>query len=322
MSSPVKYATGVLFLAVCLTQANCDDHGLSLGFDAGTIGPTGATPTDDGKGGASATKPAGPVATSGSISAPAAGTGGVTLSSGTGGAAGTGSRAPTGGATVVGGSMPSTGGVAGRDGVAATGGVSIYPLAGGATATGGAATSGDGSGVAQPRVEDSGFVTVVTGSVKLTGYVSSSTAGSGSSIALTYGPTEFCATGTVAPNSTYKSWATAGFNVNQDDSGASGSTASLPLLGNTVSVRYVNKSGSSLEFQLYDGSQYWCYLLPPAVSSTTTTFPLSSLNTQCWDGKGAAFKSGTAIRSVSLVVPGTNATKTAFDFCFQGMAVN
>jgi hypothetical protein len=175
---------------------------------------------------------------------------------------------------------------------------------------------------AAPVVSDSGYVTMSAGTVVMVGFISSATAGSGSSIALTYGTSNFCASGTVAANSTYKSWANAGFTVNQDQSGASGSSSALVLTGSTISIGYVNRGGSELEFQFYDGSNYWCYILPPSATPTTTTIPFSSLNTQCWDGQGSAFTSGTAIRSVSLVVPGGNVSSTPFDFCFLGLTIN
>lgn len=186
---------------------------------------------------------------------------------------------------------------------------------------GGLGTGGTNSVVA-PVVSDSGYVTMSAGTTVLAGFISSATAGSGSSIALTYGTSNFCASGTVAANSTYKSWANAGFSVNQDPSGASGSSSSLVLTGSTLSIGYVNRGGSELEFQFYDGSNYWCYLLPPSSVAATATIPFSSLNTQCWDGHGSAFTSGTAIRSVSLVVPGSNVSSTPFDFCFLGLTVN
>jgi hypothetical protein len=198
-----------------------------------------------------------------------------------------------------------------------TGGSSTVDIPG---LDGGLGTGGTIAVVA-PVVSDSGYVTISAGTAVLAGFISSSTAGSGSSIALTYGTSNFCASGTVAANSTYKSWANAGFSVNQDPSGASGSSSSLVLAGSTLSIGYVNHGGSELELQLYDGSNYWCYILPPSSVSSTATIPFSSLNTQCWDGQGSAFTSGTAIRSVNLVVPGGNVTSTPFDFCFLGLTV-
>jgi hypothetical protein len=162
---------------------------------------------------------------------------------------------------------------------------------------------------------------VSAGTTILSGYVSSAEGGSGSSIELTYGSNSFCASGTVGQNSTYNCWADAGFSVNQASSGGSGSSSSLVLSGSTISVTYVNSGGSPLEFQLYDGSDYWCYYLPAATSPNTATIPFSSLNTQCWNGLGKAFVSGTPITIVELVVPGSATSPTPFNFCFLGMTV-
>jgi hypothetical protein len=229
-----------------------------------------------------------------------------------------------GGTIGVGGKL-SAGGALGAGGMthtssipANTGGSSTVDIPG---LDGGLGAGGSSAAVA-PVISDSGYVTMSAGTAVLAGFISSATAGSGSSIALTYGTSNFCASGTVAANTTYKSWANAGFSVNQDQSGASGSSSSLVLTGSTLSIGYVIRGGSELEFQFYDGSDYWCYILPASPVPTTATIPFSSLNTQCWDGQGSAFTSGTAIRSVSLVVPGGNISPTPFDFCFLGLTVN
>jgi len=269
------------------------------------------------------------VGAGGSVAPAATGTGGVGLATGVGGAT------PKGGATsaggmIVAGNKTSTGGATSVGGASGTstapvnmGGSSAVSSGGDAgVAVGGNSGTGGTAMASAPTVADSGYVKVSAGTVVMMGFIVSSTAGSGSSISLTYGTSNFCASGTVAANSTYKSWANAGFSVNQDASGASGSSSSLVLSGSTISIGYVNKGGSELEFQLYDGSNYWCYILPPSSAPTTTTIPFASLNTQCWNGLGSPFKSGTAIMSVDLVVPGLNTTATPFDFCFLGLTVN
>jgi hypothetical protein len=180
----------------------------------------------------------------------------------------------------------------------------------------------DARPIGTPTVDpNSGYTTIATGTVVMSGYVASSVAGSGSSIGLTYTETSFCASGTVAASTTYNAWASAGFSVNQAKSGSSGSTSSLALVGSTLSITYVNRAGSPLELQLWDGSNYWCYYLPPATSPTTTAVPFSSLNTQCWDNTGTAFSSGTAITNVQLVVPCSASKATPVDYCFLGLAV-
>jgi hypothetical protein len=125
----------------------------------------------------------------------------------------------------------------------------------------------------------------------------------------------------VGKNSTYNCWATAGFGVNQAQSGASGSSNSLALTGSSITVSYVNKGGSTLELQLYDGSNFWCSYLPSSATPTTKTIAFSSLNTKCWDNTGTSFTSGTSITSVDLVVPGSAFAATPYDFCFLGMTV-
>ena len=168
---------------------------------------------------------------------------------------------------------------------------------------------------------NSGYATVPAGTVIMSGYVSSHAGGSGSSIGLTCTENSFCASGTVGASTTYSSWATASFSVNQSQSGASGSTGSLALVGSSISVSYVNHAGSTLELQLWDGSNYWCSYLSPSTAPTTTTVAFSSLNTQCWDNGGTAFTSGTSITSVQLLVPGSATSSTPFDYCFLGLTV-
>ena len=170
---------------------------------------------------------------------------------------------------------------------------------------------------------NSGYATVHAGTVIMSGYVASSAGGSGSSIGLTCTANSFCASGTVGASPTYNSWANAGFNVNQPQSGGSGSTGSLALVGSTISISYVNHAGSRVELELWDNisGNFWCYYLPPSTSPTTTTVPLSSLNTKCWDNTGMAFTSGTSITMVQLAVGGSATTPTPFDYCFLGLTV-
>ena len=248
-------------------------------------------------------------------------TGGIAEITGAGGETST-STAVTGagGATIA--ATPGVGGAMSTSTTMTGAGGATNPIGtNGSLADGGGAETDSALAAGIPTITDSGYVTVSAGTTVLAGFVSSSEGGSGSSIALTYGPTSFCASGTVGMNTTYNCWANAGFNVNQNPSGASGSSGPLVLSGATISVSYVNSAGSPLEFELYDGSDYWCYELPPSTSPTTKTIPFSSLNTQCWNNSGSPFVSGTSITVVSLVVPGNNISATPFNFCFLGMTV-
>jgi hypothetical protein len=178
--------------------------------------------------------------------------------------------------------------------------------------------------VGTPTIDpNTGFTVVATGKVTMRGFVTGTTQGSGSSITKTYHQNSFCASGTVGPSSTYNSWAVAGFTVNQSPSQASGSVEPLVLTGSEFAVSYVNRGGSRLEFQLWDGtgSFYWCRYLPAAPAATTATIKFSELNNMCWDNTGTPFASGTAITSVQLLVPGDNKVATPFDYCFLGLTV-
>ena len=268
----------------------------------GSAGGAGGPSSSGGTPGLAGAKGGATTGTAGSGGASSAG--GMTISSG--------GRTASGGATsTVGGATTNRGGSS-AGGTRATGGSS--PV-GGSVATGGTTAPG------APAINDSGYVKVSAGTTILAGFVTSAEGGSGSSIALTYGPTSFCASGTVGMNGTYSSWANAGFSVNQDPSGASGASSPLVLSGSTFSVSYVNNGGSPLRFQLFDGSDYWCYQLPLSTGATTKTIPFASLNTQCWSNGGSSFASGTPITSVQLLVPGSNTSATPFDFCFLGLTV-
>lgn len=299
--------------------------------DPGLTNPGGGAGHISGTGGAGALGAGGHLGLGGAISVdakPATGQGGFATDArpGTGGAAGTttGSRGGTTGTTTPGGGSPGSSnggnhGTGGGTGTGAKGGSG--GAAGGRDASPDAIATDAGAPGAPTINVNSGYTTIATGTVVMSGYVSSFIGGSGSTIGLTYTATSFCASGTVGASTTYNSWAGAGFNVNQSQSGSSGSTNQLTLVGSSVTVSYVNKGGSPLELQLWDGSDYWCYNLPPSTTPNTVTVPFSKLNSQCWDGSGTAFTSGTPITTVQLDVPGAATTTTPFDYCFLGLTV-
>jgi hypothetical protein len=164
-------------------------------------------------------------------------------------------------------------------------------------------------------------LTINAGTVILSGTVSSACSGTGSICGgLSYPENSFCSSGTVGASPTYSSWANAGFTVNQA-SGTSGSTKSLPFVGTSITVSYSNKGGSTLELQLWDGSNYWCADLPPSAGPNTVTIPFSKLNTACWDMSGSAFVSGTPVDMVQFLIPCSATTPTPFDYCFLGLTV-
>jgi len=282
----------------------------STGGSGGTAGSrggsAGATIATGGVGGGPRGGSAGSTAASGGVGGgPRGGSAGATIANG-----GSGGN-PRGGS---GGGPPGPGGTAGNRGGN-----------GGGTNRDASPDSLGNTDALAPGVPainpNSGYVTLATGAVVMSGYVSSYSGGSGSTMSLSYDSNSFCLSGTVGASATYNSWAGAGFNVNQAQSGSSGSTGQLVLVGSTIAVSYINKGGSTLELQLWDGSNYWCYYLPPSTTSNTVTVPFSSLNTQCWNNAGTTFKSGTPITTVQLDVPGSASVPTPFDFCFLGLTV-
>jgi len=331
------------------SAAETDGDGGALGGDAGAGGSrvmgsgghvsSGGTTTvvggtNSGMGGSSTGGVDSTVHPSGGSTTAAHGGSGGTGSGGhSTGSGGTGSGGhPTGGSGGTGRGGHSTGGSGGTgSGGHSTGGSGGTGSGGHGGGSGGSGRGGapgdalvatDAKMPGAPTIDpNSGYATVPAGTVIMSGYVSSHAGGSGSSIGLTCTENSFCASGTVGASTTYSSWATASFSVNQSQSGASGSTGSLALVGSSISVSYVNHAGSTLELQLWDGSNYWCSYLSPSTAPTTTTVAFSSLNTQCWDNGGTAFTSGTSITSVQLLVPGSATSSTPFDYCFLGLTV-
>jgi hypothetical protein len=170
-----------------------------------------------------------------------------------------------------------------------------------------------------PTIGADGYLSISTGPYVLVGYVSSFVGGSSSSIALTYGSSSFCASGTVGENGAYQSYAGAGFNVDQAQSSAGGSVSPLLLSGTSMTLSFANYDDSPLELQLTSGSTYWCYELEGLRSPAV--IPLTSFNTQCWDNGGDAFVPGTAITAIDLVVPGSASVSTPYGFCFLGLTI-
>jgi hypothetical protein len=145
-------------------------------------------------------------------------------------------------------------------------------------------------------------------------------AGSSSSISLAYGPTGFCASGSVAPNSEFQSWAGAGFNVNQPHAMPIALASQLSLSGTTMTLSFENIAGSPLEIQLIDSSfGYWCYTLTQAAGPVA--IPMVSFNSHCWDDSGQSFQPGTDIQAFQLIVPGSDTIRTPFNFCFLGVTI-
>src|ERR1700690_4170224 len=178
----------------------------------------------------------------------------------------------------------------------------------------------DSPAINPPTIGNDGYLTVDSGSSLFFGYVASATGGSSSSITLTYGSTAFCASGSVASNGAYASWAEAGFNVNQPKSPTGGMARALSLPGSSMILSFENLAGSPLRVVLIDSSfNAWCYTLTQTAGPVAIA--MSSFNTQCWDNSGQSFQPGTDIQAFQLAVPGSDPTTTPFNFCFLGVTI-
>jgi hypothetical protein len=136
---------------------------------------------------------------------------------------------------------------------------------------------------------------------------------------LTYGTNNICSAGVVATNPSYISYAGVGINVNQTaGSSTDSSVNSLTIDSTYITLSFSNDSQSPLRLQLNDSAgDNWCYDITGY--SSPATIPLESFNTHCWDNSGDPFKPGTAITSLSLVVPGDSTSERKFSFCLYSV---
>ena len=242
-------------------------------------------------------------------------TGGNTSTGGksaTGGSKYTGGNTSTGGKSATGGSKY-TGGSTSTGGKSATGGTT-YNYTGGYTGTGG------GSFTGAMKIATDGYVSMQANMYMLHGYVNWFASGSNTSITVSYGTKNICATGIVETNPSYLSYAGININVNQTSASSSVSTtSSLTIDAKYITISFSNDYNAPLRFQLNsDTGTYWCYDLTGL--SSPVTILLDSFRTSCWDpASGYPFKPGTAITSISMVVPGDTVSEYKYDICFYGV---
>jgi hypothetical protein len=225
----------------------------------------------------------------------------------------------TGGAKATGGTVYSySGGTQSTGGAKAYTGGASYSATGGAKSTGGAYGTGGATPTGSMKIANDGWANVPAGLYTLHGYIFSFAGGSSSSITLTYGVTSFCATGNVAANPTYISYAGAGFSVNQPSASSGGPADLLAINAQVMTVSFTNPGNSPLRIQMNDpANNNWCYDITNKASPIT--IPLAQFNTHCWDNSGAPFAPGTPITTIQLVVPGDSVVGRAYSFCLLGI---
>jgi len=145
--------------------------------------------------------------------------------------------------------------------------------------------------------------------------------------ATTYTPDNFesrapgaplCVSGSVAPSPTYGGFFELGINLSQPPGEAVGSA---PVARTGLAIRIDNRGLSPLRAQLVSpdsdvDNTRWCAELP--VSGSTHVL-WETFNTACWNASGAGYES-TPLRSVAVVIPGSNVAPVPFDFCLEGFA--
>lgn len=237
---------------------------------------------------------------------------GGTVSSG-----GTVSNGGSGGDLVLGG----TGGDIGIGGTNSSGGSGGSVSTGGSGATGGSSGTGggdppDGTCSEAFRVQDGGYVTSL-GESCWRGYAYTVADTLGTLIA----PTDFsgcasasclCASGTLAGDETFQTYAGLGFALDQDPMLDAPEGLVSPS-GSGLTISYVNTGSSSLRVQISDGTTRWCY---DGLTGTdgTVTIPYTSFNTECWVGGSGDYYLGQPISTVQLVMPGA-ASSVPFNVC-------
>jgi hypothetical protein len=273
---------------------------------------SGGSSNNSGSGGSSSNGSGGHVGTGGSTSSGGitgsgghTGTGGTTTAGSGGTTAGSGGHAGTGGTTTTG-----TGGAT----TTGTGGTTT-------TGTGGTTTTGTGGSSTPP-----GGITFKDGfgmSGTWMGYAFTGTFGTGATVSpicptpcfMGAGAT-VCAMGSV-PAST-SAGAFLGWNLGQTTAG--GTTPTVTTTGTGLNIQVTGTPTSGLRAQVGDGTTNWCATLPAGGQGM---IPWSSFSTVCYntsDPTNKAYTVGTPITNVEVLVPGTAAAATPFNFCLTGAA--
>lgn len=327
--SPVLFACGSSSESTDATGGAAPAQGTGGGFPAtggATFSSTGggigvgtggaALPGTGGTSSAVATGGNGPIATGGQT---AIATGGATatLTGGTGGVpggiGGTSSTVTTGGF-----------GTGGATGAIPSGGTSATGE-GGTTSmdTGGASTGGTGSGTGgstgvgtEYAVGDGAFVTACG----WTGYAWTSADERSSITPESYSDlttdAQLCATGSVAADPDYASYAMIGINIGQQNTGEDDPpNAEIVPDGTGLYVDLANAGGSDVRIQIQDAlggddpDHRWCanYTGPGVIEWGT-------FNTECWND-GGAFYAMEPINAVLVMIPSSNEDEVPFDVC-------
>ena len=125
---------------------------------------------------------------------------------------------------------------------------------------------------------------------------------------------KLCASGSVG--ATYGSFAMIGYNVNQNVSGTA--PATWTTTGTGISVNVSNPGQTPMRIKVTVGTTDYCTDLSTAGGAQTKVW--ADFKTMCWGTAGVVLPAGSAITSVALQVPGTEAAATPYNFCVVNLA--
>jgi hypothetical protein len=141
----------------------------------------------------------------------------------------------------------------------------------------------------------------------------------------------YCVSGTVGAHPEYESVSLLGFNLAEPetascvykpvDPNAPGPPAvTFPGTATGIALNFAKNKASTLRVQIQgpngakDENDRWCYTVTGAGGKVFA--PFTEFNTQCWNGKGNAYK-GEPISAVVFSIPG-DLKATEFDYCING----
>src|SRR5690606_7899166 len=133
-----------------------------------------------------------------------------------------------------------------------------------------------------------------------------------------------CSDGIVYATEDFSGVALMGFNVNEEwgDSDVAPGTWSPISSSSGIHVTTSGSSDNGIRVQIQgptgasNPDARWCYTL----TSSSTTIPWSSFNTECWDGGGNDYD-GEPIESIMLLIPGEDFDNVNFDICLLDVAI-
>jgi hypothetical protein len=132
-----------------------------------------------------------------------------------------------------------------------------------------------------------------------------------------------CGTGSVAASLDFREFAAVGFNLNQAvDQTVPGTV--IPAASSLV-VNFTSSSNGPLRIAIHGpngdtvAAERWCAELG-TVAAGPVAVPYSVFNTECWLGGSGTTYARQPIRSVLLIVPGSDTSSIPFNVCFTGLS--